>query len=60
MIFENKMYDQLFKHFQFENNKSVIVTFTARVSQFISINTIFNNLTKMDNKNDNINIKTLV
>ena len=42
VIFENNSYDQLFKRFQFENDKSVFVTFTASVSQFISISTIFN------------------
>ena len=44
IIIENKSYDQLFKRFQFQNNKSVFVTFTARVSQFTSISTIFHKI----------------
>ena len=52
IIIENKSYDQLFKRFQFQNNKSVFVTFTARVSQFTSISTIFH-------KNDSQKMTTL-
>ena len=52
IIIENKIYDQLFKRFQFQNNKSVFVTFTARVSQFTSISTIFH-------KNDSQKMTTL-
>ena len=52
IIIENQSYDQLFKRFQFQNNKSVFVTFTARVSQFTSISTIFQ-------KNDSQKMTTL-
>ena len=53
IIIENKSYDQLFKRFQFQNNKSVFVTFTAWVvSQFTSIRTIFH-------KNDSQKMTTL-
>ena len=52
IIIEHKSYDQLFKRFQFQNNKSVFVTFTARVSQFTSISTIFH-------KNDSQKMTTL-
>ena len=52
IIIENKSYDQFFKRFQFQNNKSVFVTFTARVSQFTSISTIFH-------KNDSQKMTTL-
>ena len=52
IIIENKRYDQLFKCFQFQNNKSVFVTFTTRVSPFTSISTIFH-------KNDSQKMTTL-
>ena len=35
IIIENKSYDQLFKRFQFQNNKSVFVTLKDMVSQFL-------------------------